>query len=150
MSAAERLVLRTGPGPLLEAGHLALAVLAAVALLSAPTAWAWRLPALVLLALTYLVTRRRMKRQCPDFRLFLFSDGTALAEDSECKENTLNWPAGHAWASRQLCMLPVNECANADIIHCVILASRNNADDYRRLLSWLRLGVGVKKKVVTA
>lgn len=150
MIVVERLSLQTGSGALLESCHPALATLAAVALLSTPAAWPWKLSALVLLALTYLLSRRRMQLNGPGFHLTLFSDGTAVAAGQGQSERALTWPTATAWASRRLCILPVSEGTDADIIYCVILASKNNPDDYRRLLSWLRLGVGTKTEVVPA
>jgi hypothetical protein len=150
MIVAERLSLQTGSGAWLEFSRLALVFLATAALVSTPTAWAWRLAALVLLAVTYRLSRKRMRRNRFDLHLTLFSDGTAVATGQGCAERTLTWPARGVWASRRLCILPVREDARADIIYCVILASRNNPDDYRRLLSWLRLGVGANTEVLPA
>jgi hypothetical protein len=150
MITAERLSLQTGSGAWLDYSHLALTLIAAVALVSAPASWSWRVSALVLLAVMFLLSSRRRRRGCSGFQLILFRDGAAVAVGQGHAERTLTWPAGTAWASRRLCVLPVSEGPGADIIHCVILASRNNPDDYRRLLSWLRLGVGAKTEVMPA
>ena len=142
MSATERLTLRAGAGSWLEAGHLALAALAAVVLLTTPTDWAWRLVALVALVLSCVHFRRSAKRRSPEFRLVLFGDGAAMASSPGGQERVLTWTLTGAWMSRRLCIVPLSESSGAGIIHCVILAARNNPDEYRRLLSWLRLGLG--------
>lgn len=43
------------------------------------------------------------------------------------------------WASRWVCIVPISETVGASARQFLVCASNNRADDYRRLLRWLRL-----------
>jgi hypothetical protein len=111
-----------------------LALLGIASLLAASTPPAWKIAALVALALAWRFTRAHPRRAT----LRLFADGTAsLLRNGHEQPVEMT---GQAWSSRVFCVVEVRRFDVGVTERLQICAARQSASDYRRLLGLLRLG----------
>ena len=138
MARADFLDIRFGPSRWLQAAHLLLASLGLLAILATPANWIWKLGSIILLILVSFFVHAWSVHQGRSGVIQLFPDGTALLRTVSGREiNAIQGP--HGWVSRWICVLTLYEADN-DVKHnCVICASENYPDEYRRLLKLMRM-----------
>ena len=126
--------LHSGPCHWEPAARHALALLGIASLLAASTPPAWKIAALVALAVAWRFTRVRIRRAT----LRLFADGNAsLLRNGQAQPVEIT---GQAWTSRVFCVVEVRRLDDGVTERLQICAARQPASDYRRLLGVLRLG----------
>ena len=138
MARADFLDIRFGPSRWLKVAHLLLALLGLLAILAAPANWLGKLGSILLLILvSYLVYVWSVQHDRSGV-IQLCLDGTAQLRTVSGREiNAIQGP--HGWVSRWICVLTLYE-ADSDVKHnCVICASENYPDEYRRLLKLMRM-----------
>lgn len=134
----DRITLNTGSAWWLD-GLWALTALAAFTLLlAAPSPPAWRLAAVAALAVFLLFERHRSKRRNGNGTLQLRLDGNLQFTAGDSSVSGLL--DGGSWTGSHFCMLHWTPLDGGRRHHSLVCASRNRADDYRRLLVWTRLG----------
>jgi len=118
--------------------HLMLSALGILAVLISPAAWTWKLGVCCVLVSTAIVIVRNGFDRQPVGLIRVFRDGTTLyfANDKKRVFGTL---ARNQWVSRWICSLGVYPAKHAGKQFFVIFSSMNEADEYRRLLMFLRM-----------
>jgi hypothetical protein len=137
VNRTELIELRSGPAAWLYVIHFFTSMLAAIAVLTTASNWGIKLLCVAVLICVHLAARRWMQGESHTGEVRLFTDGTA-----SLLSRTQEFPGTQAeggWVSRWLCVIPIIDLHSGRRLHCVICASENKADDYRRLLAWLRL-----------
>jgi hypothetical protein len=135
---AESLVLRSGFAPWLRRAPTPLAVAAGISLLVAGVQPVWTAVAFVgLVAALGYVGLRSDPAPCRG-RLHLSDDGCGILFTAQGSRQVLQSSSG--WISRWLCVLPLRDVQAGTEFRCVICASLNRADTYRRLLRRQRGG----------
>ena len=138
MTRADFLDIRFGASRWLKLAHLLLASLGLLAILITPANWAWKLGSIVLLLLVVFFVHAWSVHQDRSGVIKLNPDGTALLRTASGQEiNAVQGP--HAWVSRWICVLSLYEADNLAKHQCVICATENHPDEYRRLLKLLRM-----------
>jgi len=134
----EALELKFGTSPWLSAAHLGISALGAVAILVAPAEWGWKLLAFFGLVFSALIGLFHSRADCRSGTVILHLDGASrvLTRDGKTVRARLNETA---WVSRWLCVLKLFEPRRSKLYHCVICASENTPDEYRRLLKFLNM-----------
>ena len=138
MARADFLDIRFGTSRWLQVAQLFLAALGLLALLIAPANWTWKLGAIVLLIMVSFFVHAWSVHQDRSGVIHLVPDGAALIHTASGQEVHAVL-APHNWVSRWICVLSLNEVENLAKRHCVICASENHPDEYRRLLKLLRM-----------
>ena len=138
MSMPRRIELRFGVAPWLRSAQRLAFLLAILALGLSPAAWPWRIAALVALAIAWCFEERRATRRDQAGQLVLFADGRLRLDRDGAEQYGLAMAA--AWVSRWFCVLRWADNEEGRTRTCLICASENHPDDYRRLLTCLRLG----------
>jgi len=134
----ERLDLVCGATPRLFRLQWVLFVIAAVCLLASASSWPWTAAALSALVAVHLSARACLASKQPHGRLVLRDDGNL-----ELERNGASTPGTllqRAWISRWLCVITWENLETGTRHPCLVCASRNTADEFRRLLVRLRLG----------
>jgi hypothetical protein len=134
----ETLELKFGTSRWLNAAHLGISALGAVAILVAPTNWGWKLLTLFGLVFATLIGLFQSRADSRSGTVILHLDGTSrvITRDGKAVRARLN---ENAWVSRWLCVLKLFEPRRSKHYHCVICASENSPDEYRRLLKFLNM-----------
>jgi hypothetical protein len=138
MSLPQRIELRFGAAPWLRRAQRLAFLLAALALGLSPAAWPWRLAALAILAGAWWFEERRAVRSDDRGRMVLQLDGRVRLDRDGTEQHGL--AGGAAWVSRWFCVLRWADNEHGHNRSCLVCASGNHPDDYRRLLACLRLG----------
>jgi hypothetical protein len=136
-AAPESLTVRTGQAAWLRHAFPALAAIACLGLLTAPTTIALKVLALAALLAFYRIGRRAWRRAVRIGRLQIYRDGPGLLlrNGEEQRVET----AGPAWITPWICVIPLKTVPGAAMIRCMVCASENRPENFRRLRVWLRL-----------
>jgi len=138
VARADFLNIRFGTSRWLQVAQLLLASLGLLAILITPANWAWKLGSIVLLLLVSFFVHAWPVHQGRSGVIHLDPDGAALIRTASGHE--INAVLGsHGWVSRWICVLSLYQPDNYAKHHCVICASENHPDEYRRLLKFLRM-----------
>ena len=131
--------LQVGESTWLRLARYSLFVLALLSLLLASGSWGWKLAAAagLLLILAYSGWQARCGAGIRVLRLYSNGAVTLLPENSEDIPAVIE---GDAWISAWFCVLPVGRFDRWPKQRLLVCHSDNHPDDYRHLLSWLRLG----------
>jgi len=138
MARAEFFDLHFGHSRWLRVAWRMVACLGLLAIFTASTHWAWKTGCAGLLVLIHLVADYRAGGARYSGTLRLFLDSTAVLRSRDGQE-TFAFQAGHAWVSRWISVVPLREPDNGARRYCLICASENRPDTYRRLMQWLRM-----------
>jgi hypothetical protein len=132
------LEVRFGTSRWLKVAQMLLASLGFLAILTTPANWIWKLGSILLLILVSFLVHAWSVHQNRRGVIHLFPDGTALLrKDSGQEISAVQGP--HSWVSRWVCALTLYEADNNAKHHCIICASENYPNEYRRLLKLLRM-----------
>ena len=138
VARADFLDLRLGPSRWLKAAQILLALLGILAILVSPANWMWKLGSILLLILVSVSVHAWSAHQGRSGAIRLYPDGTAFLRTASGQEiNAIQGP--HGWVSRWLCVMTLCDADSRAKHHCVICASENHPDEYRRLLKFLRM-----------
>ena len=136
---ADFIDLQTGEDSWLKVIRWILYLLALISLLLAETSWAWKALSLAALSFT-LVMIHLSTRQGENFiRIRLYRDGMVTL----LSDGGVEFPAvleGTPWTTSWVSVLPVGRFDRWPRQQLLVCRSTNHPDDYRHLLSCLRLG----------
>ncbi|MBT8047909.1 MAG: hypothetical protein HKN57_02850 [Xanthomonadales bacterium] len=122
----------------LKFAHVLIALAGLLAILQSPAGWPWQAGSLLLLGCAvgglYAWFAWRPQRGV----MLLLPDGTAEIQWLKGSSRRVALDT-RAWATRWFCVLPLLEAENGRHHHCVVCASENRPDAYRRLLVTLRM-----------
>jgi len=135
---AESLVLRSGFAPWLRRAPVVLAVAAGITLVASTTHPAWAATAIVGLLGTLRYTWLRSDPAVCRGRLHLADDGSGVLFTAEGSRPVRQ--QGGGWISGCLCVLPLRDLESHKRLNCIVCATLNRADTYRRLLRRQRSG----------
>ncbi len=135
---ADFLEIRFGTSRWLKAAQILLALLGILAILASPANWIWKLGSILLLILVSVSVHTWSAHRGRSGAIHLYPDGTAFLHTASGQEiNAIQGP--HGWISRWLCVVTLFDDDSRAKHHCVICASENHPDEYRRLLKFLRM-----------
>ena len=135
---ADCLDVRFGISRWLQVAFLLLVSLGLLAILITAASWALKFGSILLLILASISVHAWSVHQSQAGAIHLLSDGTALLRTVSGQE--INAIQGrHSWVSRWICVVTLYAVDNNTKHHCVICASENHQDEYRRLLKLLRM-----------
>ena len=136
---ADFIDLRTGEGSWLKVIRWILYLLALTSLLAAETPWAWKALSLAALSFTLVMIHLSSRRGENFIRIRLYRDGmvTLLTDEGAEVPAVLE---GTPWATSWVSILPVGRFDRWPRQQLLVCRSTNHPDDYRHLLSCLRLG----------
>lgn len=136
---ADFIDLRTGEDTWLKVIRWIIFLLAMTSLLLAETSWAWKALSLTALSFTAIMIHLRTWRGEDFIRIRLYRDGmvTLLSDGGVEVPAVLE---GTPWASSWVSILPVGRFDRWPRQQLLVCRSTNHPDDYRHLLSCLRLG----------
>lgn len=138
MTRTEFLEVRFGHSRWLIVAESLISLLGLLAILATPANSIWKFCSILLLLLASLWLMAKSVHENRSGTIRLFSDGTALLRTaSELEINAVQGP--HGWVSRWLAVLALQEAENGMKHYCIICASENHPDEYRRLLKFLRM-----------
>jgi len=118
--------------------HLFVAALGAVAILLTPAASGWKICALLALVCSAFTAHVLSVRKSQSGLISLAPDGAAQVESYEGKQSEARLKENN-WMSRWFCVLAMFEPDSNRRYYCVICASENTPDEYRRLLKFLNM-----------
>jgi hypothetical protein len=118
--------------------YLSFATLGVVAILVTPAALGWKLCSVLALFFTASTGFVFSLKESQSGSIDLIQDGTALVETREGRRFQAQLKE-NAWATRWLCVLTLFEQESGRHYYCVICASENSPDEYRRLLKYLNM-----------
>jgi len=138
VARADFLDIHFGPSRWLNVVQILLALLGILAILASPANWMWKLGSILLLILVSVSVHAWSVRQGRSGAIRLYPDGAAFIRTASGQEiNAIQGP--HGWVSRWLCVVTLFAADSRAKHHCVICASENHPDEYRRLLKFLRM-----------
>jgi hypothetical protein len=119
--------------------YFLVALLAALAILTANTTWSIKLTALGALFLFFCFSSWQMYHQKSIRQLRIYSNGsvTLISRTSQEFPGILE---SDNWTTRWVSIVPVGRFDRWRTQRLLVCASRNNASDYRQLIKRLRLG----------
>lgn len=138
MTAVDTLRLNFGFSPWLRALQWFVALLGAMAVLLTPAGWIWKCSILFILVIAASVAYAGTLKPGRCGQVMLFQDGIAQIFFSDGKVADVLLKE-NAWISRRLCVLALIEPDSRRQYHCVICASENATDQFRRLLKFLKM-----------
>lgn len=133
----ERILLRCGSSPWLEHLRVALAILSASTVLLSNSGVAWKFAALAALLLFWHYSGRFWQKHQANTRITLRREGPEIV--SNVAGTRWRVSPGTAWISRWLCVFRLREYDSNRVLTCVVCASENHPQDFRRLLVWFRM-----------
>lgn len=132
--------MTAGAAPWLNTMRRLAFLLAGLGLVISGASWAWILVAiLALVAAAWWSRRPGASGQRASARFALHADGRLTSRENGSEIHGLAGRA--AWVSRWFCVLRWTDVDGGRSHTSLVCASENHADDYRRLLAWLRLDV---------
>jgi hypothetical protein len=137
MSVPDCVQVRAGPAPWLVGMHLLLPALGILAMLSSNIDLHWVLAWCGLIPMVSAAGVLRLSRHSPIGRLRLFPDGTASLIGADGAVRAVQDHG--SWVTRWLCVIPLVRPDSGQTLRCVVCRSLNRADNWRRLMAWLRL-----------
>jgi hypothetical protein len=138
LSVPSNLILRFGTSRLLKALPLAISVIGVIAILISPAGWAWKISVLAALAGTIICVNVQSRGHYESGTIALFSDGTARLKSADSQQLRANL-LENAWTSQWFCVVALIEPESSRHYYCVVCASENVSDEYRRLLRFLHM-----------
>ena len=138
MAPADFLEVRFGHSYWLMLAQTLVASLGLLAILVTPANWKWKISGIIVLVLAAWFVHTKSDHSSRSGAIRLFADGRALLSmDSRPEINAVQ--GRHGWVSRWFSILTLLEASNGKKYFCVICASENHPDEYRRLLKFLRM-----------
>ena len=139
MSMPLRIEVKSGAAPWLLASRRLAFLLAGLGLVFSPIAWPWTLGTLLVLLVSW-AWAERPGAECRHgpVPLVIHLDGRLLFRDNGRETHGVARP--EAWISRWFCVLRWRQDVGGHKCNSLVCASENDPEDYRRLLTWLRLG----------
>jgi hypothetical protein len=138
VAPADFVEVRFGHSYWLKVAQTLVASLGLLAILVTPANWKWKISGTLLLVLAACLVHARSEHKSRSGAIRLFADGRALLwMDSRPEINAAQ--GRHGWVSRWFSILTLQEAGNGRKHFCVICASENHPDEYRRLLKFLRM-----------
>jgi hypothetical protein len=129
--------LKTGPSRGLRLAELLLGVLALCALLTSPADPQWVALASLVLVVTFFALGRFPRKADGAGSLVLFTDGSAAIRTGR---GIVHGRRCHgSWSSRLCSVLVLQVLPGERRMRFLVCRARNGADDYRRLLVYLRV-----------
>ena len=141
----DRIELVAGAAPWLERARVATLLLAVISLGLAGTAWAWKLVSLGLLAGIHLAGLSRWRVHAKRSPIVLKREAGDIVSETGNSYRVLQ--EGYSWLSRWFCVFRLADQDTAQCTTYLVCASENHADDYRRMLVWLRLHPASERRV---
>jgi hypothetical protein len=138
MAASELLELHCGESAGFRLARVAVIGFGLMVILVAQTEWAWKMLLAATLVGSQIVLGKRAARQSVEGLIRLRRDGTAVLfgdDGSVCHAVQLTG----RWITRWMSLLPLRETGSRRRRYCLVCASCNSPDSYRRLLVWSRL-----------
>ena len=138
MARADYLELGFGATGWNRGAHLIISLLGAVAVLISPGSWGWKLLTFSTLATAYILIKWNMGQ--PENRgvIRVFQDGTAMLS-TQTGRRIFGTLAEHQWVSPWLCSVAIYPAKGGWKRFLVVNRTNNDADEYRRLLKFLRM-----------
>jgi len=139
VTGRDPVILRFGSGRWLGVFHISITLAGAFAVLLSPAGWLWKTGTLLILVFASAWLYRHSTR--PEYRgtVRLLPDGMAeIHPERGCA--VIGILKSNAWVSRWLCVVPLRDVERRKVHYCVVSASANSRDSYRRLLVALRMG----------
>ena len=136
MAAVDTVELQVGSARWMRVCHLLVSLLGLLAIATSPISMGWLVTAAGALCLAHVLTAWRMGKVAGPGRLVLQGDGNATLLGGEDSFHARYRGAG--WASRWLCVLPLDTLEGGRPLHCIVCRSQNSRDAWRRLLIRLR------------
>ena len=138
MVEADCLDVRFGVSRRLQLAFLLLVSMGLLAILITAASWAWKLGSILLLILASISVHAWSVHQSRAGTIHLLADGGALLRTVSGQE--IDAVHGrHSWVSRWFCVVTLYVVDDNTKHHCVICASENFPDEYRRLMKLLRM-----------
>jgi hypothetical protein len=138
--AVDSLTLRFGLSSGLRVIQFVAASLGAVAIMAAPAALGWKFGAWSALVFVTLWAQAASTRKSHSGSLELLQDGTMHMRFHDGKKS-LALLKENAWAIRWFSVLTLFEQDSGRHYHCVVCASENAPNQYRRLLQYLNMRI---------
>lgn len=143
----DRIELMDGPARWLELAQVMIAFAAGFFILTASTPLSWKSGAVVALLVFYVLAIHLPAKRNTRNRLLLRLDGSLRLFFDGCEVD--GQLSGGAWVSRWICVLHWTDLESGSRKHSVVCAAENRRSDYRRLMVWMRLGIGDRKEVAS-
>ncbi len=140
MAAVRTLDLNFGLSNRFLVLQIGVAALGAAAILASPASWAWKSGLLFVLLISAIALHMVSAGPGQSGAICLQPEGDGRMRCRDGREIDVIFSTS-AWVTRWLCVLTVFERDPYRQYHCVICASENDANQYRRLLGYLRLRV---------
>lgn len=138
MTAPDFVEVRFGHSNGLRAAQALLASLGILAILISPANWIWKLLSILLLILLACFVHAGSVHEDRSGAIRLHADGTAVLR-TPCRREVNAVQGQHGWVSRWFSVLTLYETGIGGKYFCVVCATENHPDEYRRLLKFLRM-----------
>jgi hypothetical protein len=142
MNRPERIELEAGSGAWLQLSQLLIGLLGIVVLLASALPAAWKAVMTVASGLAFAAGVFGPRPRAAIHRVILHLDGSAILATANGTVRAQLADGG--WSSRWCCVVPFGETPGRRRFRCLVCASRNSADAYRRLLVQLRLNAAAE------
>ena len=117
--------------------HQLVTALALLAIISSSAPWAWKAVCATLLLLVHAFgSRSTLKHHSPGL-IRLYPDGTASRFVGDVEARSGQCASG--WVSRWFSVVALKTPGSKRLSYCLVCASENHPDDYRRMLQYLRM-----------
>ena len=138
MARADYLELEFGQSRWMKRAINILLLLCILALLISPSPWVWKISACTLLALVHLLANRLAASPVNTGVVRIFQDNTAMLSTASERRLFATLAARH-WVSPWFCSIAVHLARGGRKRFLIVCAAGNDADEYRRLLKYLRM-----------
>lgn len=109
-----------------------------IAILISSAPWIWKVSAGLLLALAYRLASRITDSPVNSGVVRIFKDDTSMLS-TRSEKRVFASLAEHQWMSPWFCSIAVHPARGGRRRYLVVCAAGNDADEYRRLLKYLRM-----------
>jgi hypothetical protein len=138
MARADYLELDFGQSRWMKRAITVLLLLCILALLISPAPWVWKISACFLLAMAHLLAQRLTASPLNNGVVRIFQDNTAMLSTASERRLFATLAARH-WVSPWFCSIAVHLARGGRKRFLIVCATENDADEYRRLLKYLRM-----------
>jgi hypothetical protein len=135
---SDALALRFGVSPWLRFAHFLVAMLGLAAILLTPAASGWKFCTVLALGISGFTAHLLSVRKSQTGLISLGADGAAQVASLHGTQSEARLEES-SWVTRWFCVLALFEPVSRRRYHCVICASENTPDEYRRLLRFLNM-----------
>jgi len=118
--------------------QILLLLLCIFALSISPAPWSWQLSTLACLAAVYLLIRRSVASSVNSGTVRIFQDDTAMLSTG-AEKRVFATLTSHHWVSPWFSSVTVRLARGGRRRFLIICRSNNDADEYRRMLRFLRI-----------